>query len=107
MQQAQNSAGERLGSDIRSDLDAIRGDLNRLRNDVATAFQDLIGQGKDRVWQARERVSSSLGGLSDQGRRALGTVQEQIEDRPMVAIGTAIGLGFVIGMLLCGGRNNK
>lgn len=83
-----------------SEIDAIKSDVKSLRDDVASLLhalgEDIEQRGESaraealrRVQEARARADASFDRLG-----------ETIERNPMTALGTAVGLGFLIGIVL-------
>jgi ElaB/YqjD/DUF883 family membrane-anchored ribosome-binding protein len=96
--------------DLRSDVEALKSDIGALRRDVTGLVQDLISAGKVEAGDAGQAFSSAargrlndfgvdLEGLSDRGLEMLESVQEQIEQRPLMSMGIAFGLGMVLGSI--------
>ncbi|MBC7835534.1 MAG: DUF883 family protein [Phycisphaerales bacterium] len=92
---------------LREDLDSLKGDLNQLRGDVVGMAQNMFGRGKSELHAARDRATHAVGDLGERGKQVLSDVQHQVEQRPMAALGAALGVGFVLGMLLTGNHGHK
>lgn len=96
---------------VRSDMDSIREDLTQLRSDMSSLAQNLLHAGKSTGGQARERITSavqsrighlneSLGGVTDPLKNTMDQVQTYVEQKPMIAVGTAFGVGLLLGSLM-------
>lgn len=98
---------------LQKDLDAVKNDISALADqisDVIEAFKgDARKQAKRTYKQARSNVDSMMSDASKRGSEALdmaqdyaGTLEESLEDaitqRPLAAVGLAVGLGFLIGV---------
>ena len=98
---------------LQKDLDAVKNDMSALAeqlSDVIEAFKgDARKQARRAYKQARSDVDSVMSDMSKRGSEALdaaqdyaGTLEESLEDaitqRPLAAVGLAIGLGFLIGV---------
>ncbi|MBQ8105460.1 MULTISPECIES: DUF883 family protein [unclassified Afipia] len=98
---------------LQKDLDAVKNDISALAeqlSDVIEAFKgDARKQARRAYKQARSDVDSVMSDMSKRGSEALdaaqdyaGTLEESLEDaitqRPLAAVGLAIGLGFLIGV---------
>jgi ElaB/YqjD/DUF883 family membrane-anchored ribosome-binding protein len=95
------------------DVDAVKNDISALADqisDVIEAFKgDARKQAKRSYKQARANVDSMMSDASKRGSEALdaaqdyaGSLEESLEDaitqRPLAAVGLAVGLGFLIGV---------
>lgn len=89
---------------LREDIDAVKQDLGKLRDDMKDITQDLTDAAKSGVRQARGYVTDAASMAADRGRDAVKTVEGQIEDNPLAAVGIAFGVGLVLGALFIGGR---
>ncbi len=98
---------------LQKDLDAVKNDISALADqisDVLEAFKGDAGkQAKRSYKQARAKVDEVMSDASKHGSEALdaaqdyaNTLEESLEDaitqRPLAAVGLAIGLGFLIGV---------
>ncbi len=97
--------------DLNTEINALKRDLDRLQTDfgklasdtgratkeaTATAIAKLEEEGQ--VLMERLRVAGQQ--ATEKGGEAAHAVQERIEERPMMAASTALGLGFILGILL-------
>ena len=98
---------------LKKDIDAVKNDISALADqisDVLEAFKgDARKQAKRTYKQARANVDSMMSDVSKHGSEALdaaqdyaSTLEESLEDaitqRPLAAVGLAVGLGFLIGV---------
>jgi ElaB/YqjD/DUF883 family membrane-anchored ribosome-binding protein len=98
---------------LQKDIEAVKNDISALADqisDVIEAFKgDARKQARRTYKQARANVDSLMSDASQRGNEALeaaqdyaGTLEESLEDaitqRPLAAVGLAIGLGFLIGV---------
>ncbi|MES2601099.1 MAG: DUF883 domain-containing protein [Pseudomonadota bacterium] len=98
---------------LQKDVDAVKNDISALADqisDVLEAFKgDASKQAKRTYKQARANVDSMMSDAGKRGSEALdaaqdyaGTLEESLEDaitqRPLAAVGLAVGLGFLIGV---------
>lgn len=98
---------------LQKDVDAVKNDISTLADqisDVIEAFKgDARKQAKRTYKQARSNVDSFVSDASKHGSDALdaaqdyaSTLEESLEDaitqRPLAAVGLAVGLGFLIGV---------
>ncbi|MGL4555906.1 MAG: DUF883 family protein [Afipia sp.] len=98
---------------LQKDVDAVKNDISALADqisDVLEAFKgDARKQARRAYKQARSEVDSVMSDVGKRGSEALdaaqdyaGTLEESLEDaitqRPLAAVGLAVGLGFLIGV---------
>ncbi len=98
---------------LQKDLDAVKNDISALADqisDVLDAFKgDARKQAKRTYKQARANVDSVMSDVGKRGSDAIdaaqdyaNTLEESLEDaitqRPLAAVGLAVGLGFLIGV---------
>jgi ElaB/YqjD/DUF883 family membrane-anchored ribosome-binding protein len=95
-------------TDTPLDFDAIVGDLAALRQD----FADLMSQMKSGALKgangAAENILGQLGGrashlydsVTAQGERSVKAASRQVEERPVVSLLIAFGVGFIASRLL-------
>ena len=98
---------------LQKDVDAVKNDISALADqisDVIEAFKgDARKQAKRAYRQARSEVDSVMSDVGKRGSEALdaaqdyaGTLEDSLEDaitqRPLAAVGLAVGLGFLIGV---------
>jgi ElaB/YqjD/DUF883 family membrane-anchored ribosome-binding protein len=98
---------------LEKDLSKVKGDISALADQLSDALSTFTGSARKQARrgyrQAREQVDSMVSDASERGSAAMETAQdmassleETIEDaiqqRPIAAVGLAIGLGFLIGV---------
>lgn len=98
---------------LQKDVEAVKNDISALADqisDVIEAFKgDARKQAKRTYKQARANVDTMMSDASKRGGEALdaaqdyaSTLEESLEDaitqRPLAAVGLAVGLGFLIGV---------
>ena len=104
-----NATVERLEKDVT----AVKNDISALTGQVTDALNTFTNIAKKRARhgykQARATAEDAVGDLSERGSAVMGaaqdaatTVEETLEDaivqRPIAAVGLAVGLGFLIGV---------
>lgn len=98
---------------LQKDVDAVKNDISALADqisDVLEAFKgDARKQARRTYKQARANVDSVMSDVGKRGGEAIdaaqdyaSTLEESLEDaitqRPLAAVGLAVGLGFLIGV---------
>jgi ElaB/YqjD/DUF883 family membrane-anchored ribosome-binding protein len=106
---SEKSAYERL----QKDLDAVKNDISALADQITEVLNSFTGaaqtQAKRTYRQARANVDAAVSDIGKRGSEALDTahdvadtIEETLEDaivqRPLAAVGLALGLGFLIGV---------
>jgi ElaB/YqjD/DUF883 family membrane-anchored ribosome-binding protein len=104
-----NATVERLEKDVL----AVKNDISALTGQVSDAINTFTNIARKRARsgykQARATAEGAVGDISERGSAVIGTaqdvattVEETLEDaiaeRPLAAVGLAIGLGFLIGV---------
>lgn len=98
---------------LQKDVDAVKNDISALTEQITEALNSFTGSAQKRARrgyrQARANVDSTVADLSKRGSEALDaaqdaaatledTLEDAIQQRPIAAIGLALGLGFLIGV---------
>lgn len=91
-------------SDLKEDLLKLRGDLGGVLRTMMEATKSEAGEARERLeTKAREQldqIAAAMTGAREQGRVMAGRLCDQIETHPMASVLSAMGAGFIIGMLL-------
>jgi ElaB/YqjD/DUF883 family membrane-anchored ribosome-binding protein len=98
---------------LQKDVEAVKNDISTLAGQITDALNTLADstqkQAKRSYRQARSNVDAAMSDIGKRGSEALDaaqdvaiTMEESLEDaitqRPLAAIGLALGLGFLIGV---------
>jgi uncharacterized protein YjbJ (UPF0337 family) len=70
-----------------------------LYDQAAGAAQNAYGQAKDMVNQASDNLSQTASNAQDQVASFEASLEERIKKNPLVAVGVAVGIGFVLGKI--------
>lgn len=104
-----NATVDRLEKDVNS----VKGDISALTRQISDVMNSLAGTARKEARrgykQARATAEGAIGDLSersnaimDAAQDAANSIEETLEDaiseRPLAAVGVAIGLGFLIGV---------
>jgi len=82
-----------------TDIKHLRADMAKLNKDlgnVADTLKDLMRDGKN---EAVDGLYEAGGRVRDEVRRRAQSVADEIQDKPVAAALTALGIGFVLGMI--------
>jgi ElaB/YqjD/DUF883 family membrane-anchored ribosome-binding protein len=104
-----NATVERLEKDVtavKNDISALTGQVTDALNTFGKIARKRARHGYD---QARATAEGAVGDLSERSNAVMGaaqdaatTIEETLEDaiaeRPLAAVGLAVGLGFLIGV---------
>jgi ElaB/YqjD/DUF883 family membrane-anchored ribosome-binding protein len=96
--------------DLRPEIEALKADISALRDDLSVLVQDLIAAGKVQAGEAGAALSSAarsrleeygvdLDRLSAHGQEVMESLQEQVERRPLLSLGVALGIGMMLGSI--------
>lgn len=98
---------------LQRDVDAVKSEMSSLAGQITQALNDLAESARSRAGrgyrEARANVDSMVSDLGRQGSAAFDTaqdaattlaetVEEAVAERPLAAIGLALGIGFLIGV---------
>ena len=98
---------------LQKDVDAVKDDISKLAeqlSDALDAFTNVARKQTRRGYkQAKSNLDSLMSDAADKGNSALAaaqdaavtledTVEDAIVQRPLAAMGLAVGLGFLIGV---------
>ena len=83
-----------------SELDVLMADITALRNDFRTLGTHASESARSRVEQARMRVAELAKAAKVKGEHARDLARTQIEDHPFAAVGIALGVGVLLGVVI-------
>lgn len=97
-------------NDLQNEIATLKQDLGRLRTDFADIANSMLEAGRAEAGDARERVESELKDRLDQmrsaadraadrGRQAKHSVEHTIEERPLMSVVVAFGVGLLAGKI--------
>lgn len=82
------------------EFDQMKGDVQALKADLKSLTESLRRQAEHQARAGYDRVREASGKARDQAKAGADALGDQIEERPLVSVMTAFGVGFVIGKLL-------
>ena len=86
-----------MGEITAGDLVDIREDIVTLRNDLAKLVAHLTSGAKAELSDEPHRLYAKL---SEEGRRSASAIARGVEERPLLSLLAAFGIGFIGGNLL-------
>jgi len=111
--QNETAPDDKSGVDrLQKDVEAVKADISKLTGQVASVVDDLAEvarrKARRRYDQAQSNVDALVTDATRQGQAALGvardsianlegTLEDAIQERPIAAIGLAVGFGFLLG----------
>jgi ElaB/YqjD/DUF883 family membrane-anchored ribosome-binding protein len=97
------------------ELETLKGDVAKLANDLKDMIHAVGTQGKEKLVENKQRLESALRTLRGEAKEKLGEAYEslrehgqeavdlsrkKIEERPLTAVFTALGVGLLVGILI-------
>jgi ElaB/YqjD/DUF883 family membrane-anchored ribosome-binding protein len=103
-----NSTKAHSSDEVGFDVEALAKDFAAMKHDIAAIaarFASSAGNGAsdlvhDTADDLSERATNLYKNVSAQGKRAVGVVSHQVEERPLVSLLVAFAVGFVASKLL-------
>ncbi len=103
---------KRAAKDV--DLDGLKSEIEQLRSDLGSLFEAVLKEGKEKADDAdttlREELQERLDALRDsiahakeRGEHAVETAQQTIEERPIISVLVAFGIGVLTAKLISRG----
>jgi ElaB/YqjD/DUF883 family membrane-anchored ribosome-binding protein len=100
---------------LEEEFDALKAGLDTLRNDISSRVNSFGEAATDEVRTRGRRARAAMGRVTDRagevwddatneasrrGREGAAAVKQQIEERPVISLLVAFGIGLVIGKLI-------
>ena len=82
------------------DLKELKDEYASLKSDLSKMNETLSKLAHDSADEGRARIRSAAKQSQDQARETWGTIESEIEQRPVTSLAVALGVGFVLGKLL-------
>jgi len=103
MAETSTKSESRIERDLMADVDAIKADIDVLRKDLTAVLDRIKGTASSRaeaeVQALQRRINKIADDVQASGRDTLRTVEERIEERPLVSLAMAFAVGLVLGRL--------
>ena len=108
-------AGESNKGEASVELENLKQDINKLTNDLREMVHTVGAQGKEKLAENKKRLEHALKTLRgdakekfdetydyvrEQSKEAVEKSRKQIEERPLTAVFTALGVGVILGVLI-------
>ncbi|HET6655276.1 MAG TPA: DUF883 domain-containing protein [Gammaproteobacteria bacterium] len=87
-------------ADPEKDIHAIKSEVDSLKSELRSLTESLKreAEAQARAGYAKAREASDK--VRHQARQGAAMVEDQIEERPLISVLTAFGVGFLIGKIL-------
>ena len=85
---------------------AVTEGVGKLKDAAGGLTGDTSLQGEGKVDQLTGKVQREFGDTLDDAQDQLEGIVSTIRDRPLIAVGVAAGVGFVLGLLLIPSRKS-
>jgi ElaB/YqjD/DUF883 family membrane-anchored ribosome-binding protein len=97
------------------ELETLKGDVAKLANDLKDVLHAVGTQGKEKLEESKKRLESAIKtlrgeakekfdeayeSLHEHGKEAVELSRKKIEERPLTAVFTALGVGVLLGILI-------
>jgi ElaB/YqjD/DUF883 family membrane-anchored ribosome-binding protein len=101
--------------DVSVEFETLKGDVQKLTNDLKDLLHAVGTQGKEKLAENKKRLESALktlrgeakekfgeayDSLKEHSQEAVDLSRKKIEERPLTAVFTALGVGILIGVLV-------
>lgn len=91
---------DRLVADLRAVVEDAEALLEATSSESGEKMESLRARVERSMHQARERIAHAEAEAVEQARTAAGTAESFVQERPWQSIGTAAGIGLVLGLLI-------
>ncbi len=82
------------------ELAQLREDLIQVKEDIAALSKSLLSAGQEKLRRMDERVREGASA-------AINSTREQVEARPLTALGAALGAGLLLGAIMRWARRHQ
>lgn len=89
-----------MATDTERDINQLKNDLAALRNDLAALSKTLKDEATTRARRGYERAREAGEEAVEYARSGARAVEHQIEERPLLSVLSAFGVGLLVGKLM-------
>lgn len=91
--------------DTYQELDNLKSELSNIREDLSNLMAALKEEAGSQASRVSEKMKAGYEASRDAGQKAYEKARQTVEDKPLVSVLAAFGIGFLMGkLLLRGGR---
>jgi ElaB/YqjD/DUF883 family membrane-anchored ribosome-binding protein len=83
-----------------NDINALKGDIDSLKADLKTLSESIRHQAQSQARAGYAKAREASDKVRHQAQHGIEYAGDQIEERPLISVLTAFGVGFLIGKLL-------
>lgn len=87
-----------------TETSAKSGTVSKLREDAADVQEKATQAARETYDAARETVSTQMGDAQARMELAGGEIERNVRENPALALGAAVGVGFLLGLAVRGMR---
>lgn len=92
--------GDKLGSDLKVVLADVETLLKQAASTTGQQAAELRERAAESLHRASLRLSEARTAAAEKGRKAARRTDDWVHDHPWAAVGTAVGVGFLLGLLV-------
>jgi ElaB/YqjD/DUF883 family membrane-anchored ribosome-binding protein len=85
---------------MQAEIDRLKADLGRLRTELSGFAEDAAHAAKVGTAEAREILAQKAKALAEKGREGVDATEKQIAEHPFIAIGAALAVGALVGIMI-------
>lgn len=93
-----------MAIDMIQDVDRLRGDLNDMRKELKMLTRAMRDTGMEKGQDALDMLEHYGRRARRRSARTEARIEREIEDRPIISVLAAFGVGFLLAKLLDSGR---
>lgn len=93
------------------DLDGLKSEIEQLRSDLGSLFEAVLDAGGEKAEEAEstvreelterlEQLRDSIAQAKERGEQAVESAQHTIEERPLISVLVAFGVGLLAGKFI-------
>ncbi len=90
--------------DLKANFAQLQKDWEKMASTGESMASDVLSTAKKKLDEEAQKIMDSLqkaaDGVQDQGKKMLGQVERQVEEKPVASLMTTLGVGFIIGWLV-------
>ncbi|WP_158305844.1 DUF883 family protein [Parvularcula bermudensis] len=86
-------------SDVKGDISALQDDLAALRSDLKALFGDAKDYAAEQARRGGDRGKETAEKAKESASEARSAFEDQIREKPLTAVGVALGVGFLVGLI--------
>lgn len=105
MSEAANPMRSHEAQRLKDDLQGVGDRVGQVKEQIVGLGHDVAGAARSGVAAAKQSISSGVDMAREQGEDAMDSLNDQIRAKPLTSVGIALGVGVLIGMVMCRPRS--